>query len=1449
MTYKASLLRCITKVFACNCDTNKRCNSGELVKHCNFGILISSIRDCLEAAYDVKRSQEQKIKELISEKAWKEKKLESLLFEQLKEFYCSQSKIETFVEGRILSIEDISMRLAIIIGSKEKKVKEEQDGTQQSAKDDRYPNYETMYCHKEPIKIEGLFQHTKLKQKKEKRIIVWGAAGAGKTTCLHHIAYEWANGRLWTEFKAVFWICLRNLNTDCYPHVSGDEEDYDVYYLIAKECRLLSEEYNLDLVTFRSLLTNKEFINNTLLFLDGYDELPDIADRGYLASAFRQLQEIFPHVLISSRPQSVTFIQDSVEVEILGFDRKNINQYVRNFYDQISKSSELSSEKLQNRLKDLHDVLKHNPLIYSLSCIPINLELLCCLYFFGEGVDAKALMNITSFYYHIINWLCKRFLRSVKSEVSSANIHEVDIYDHSKISPLISMLKEVAWDSMDKNTLYFPQNKIRADFFDDIISFGLLEVQNQMANFINSSFQEYFAAMYLANYYIQGQSNKIKKEVVRNKLVPRYGLVFEMIAGYLSILDKEEALQKFFDDLLSEPYDLAVNYELNLLSRCFKECKNPSIIKQYPRFIEFAAGYIQNNWLISKHSIAQLLAYNHDLLSQEKIYSVILKVLSQCEIILYKEDSKKLSTLALDIANTSFLKNTETKVQNVRRDINSFLVEIAQVNHKLAKHVINIFTNIINTVVSENYIVERYTATDLKEICQSEMASEKTVITIVNVLTETLSNSEVLARRNTAKALLEICRLDKASEEIISSVTKTLINALNDADKIVRISTFDSLCDISQLEKVSEEIVMIIIKVVKEALSNLSEIERIRMDATEVLDEIYRSEKVSKEIEKDIEKTLITALSDANNWVRVCAFTALGNVCKSGKVFEETLMKTIKAIKESLGDTDVFVQQHASEALGDICKSEKAYEETLNDVAKTLTNDLSNENEYVRMGVAKALGEMCRSAKVSEEIVIDVVKALSQSLSDANEDARYYAAHSLYDIFQSDHVSEETITEIAKTLTEALSDKNGYGINNIVEVLGKICESEKASEETITNVVNALTDALSDACRNVRNNIAKILVNICRSDKVSEEIVATVAKALIEALGNKNGYDRSDIAEALGGICLSKKISEEIVIAIVKTLNEALGDTGEYVRSCAVRALGEICQSEKVSEKTLLAIVKALGETLVDADKYIIMGAAKALGEICRSKKVSEDIVKAIIKALKDALKGTDEHVRLAFLGWVGQSEKIPEEIVIVILKAINASLKDADKYVRQDAAKALLPICKSKNSSESEVMFILKILKEALSDPYVRRYASDALCSICRSENDSEEIKTALTKSLVDALSKPGKYVRICVSDALSRIKQADKVFAELVSKNINVGNLLVEKKYIDYILKNVNILASMDTCKYAIRLCNNTSLPFSCSKDKIYVAGREHYFENSKLTFDALVEANIFGMVKWRE
>ena len=1058
--------------FPCNCNTNKRCNSG---------VSISRIRDCLKNAYDTEISQEQKIQKLIDdEKVYKTTKLEDLLCEHLKKNYCSQAEIETLIEKRTLSIEDIYVRLALIKEEENKEVK-----GQKIPEDGRMPTYETLYDPKEFIELEKLFQNEELKQSQAKRMLLFGAAGVGKTTCIHQIAHEWANGRLWNEFKAVFWICLRNLNLEYYP---PREKDYDAYDLISKECKILSKESGLDLSTFRFLMEKEEFRNYTLLVLDGYDELPPIAYKGYLSDAFQQLKKIFPHILISSRPQSVSFIKNPVKMEILGFDRKGVDQYIEKFHKQISKTSELPKKKLEQSLESLRSLLAEKPLLHSLSCIPINLELLCCLYFFDEQVNSNALTTITSLYSSIINWLCKRFLlRHEITQDSAADICELkNICDHSKISPLMSILKEVAWYAMDKNMLYFPSNKIKADSFNSIRSLGLLKVKNKMVNFLHLTFQEYFAAAYLANYYIEGKSNDVKKNIAKNKLIPRYALVFEMTAGYLSSLDDEKALQKFFDDLLSEPYDLAVNYELNLLARCFEECQNPSIITQYPKFIEFAADYIQNNWIISSHSIAQLLKYNPRLLYQEKTSQVILEILNKGEeIVLSKQDNQKLSEFAKDITTNSTSLNN-IKIVHVRTEVIRFLVEIAQVSQELCIKVINIFIKALNN--SNHREIRKSAASALGNILQSYKFSKDTIMTLVNALINGLNDADENVQINAVEALGKLSQYNKVSENIIKIVTQVLSEFLIKTSVFVRTEATNALCDIMQSKHVLSETITNVANFLIKSLNNKESAGRIA--ANKVLGKIILSKSISSETLNDVIAALVKTLGDSDNNIRKSAFFALS---------EMKVTEVIAALNATMGYFDKYARRHAIEALVNIGLSDKASEDTKKNIIIVLKKALDDTSEDVRRHAINALVDVGISDKVSENIAKNIVIVLTSALDNTNEDIHRHAIEALGNIGRSNKVSEDTAQNIVITFTKFLNNKDENVRRNAIEALVNIGRSDKVSEDTAQNIVMILTKALKDTSEDVRRQSINALVDIGNSDKVSEDTAQNIVMILTKA--------------------------------------------------------------------------------------------------------------------------------------------------------------------------------------------------------------------------------------------------------------------------------------------------------------------------------------------------------------
>jgi predicted NACHT family NTPase len=108
-----------------------------------------------------------------------------------------------------------------IIGENEKQDKKKEVKAQLGL--DNYgitPTYEAIFEPKEPIDLDKLFER-ELKSVFQKRALIQGSAGVGKTTLCQHIAYRWAQGNLFQEFQYLFWLPLRRLNDKHYPSATN----------------------------------------------------------------------------------------------------------------------------------------------------------------------------------------------------------------------------------------------------------------------------------------------------------------------------------------------------------------------------------------------------------------------------------------------------------------------------------------------------------------------------------------------------------------------------------------------------------------------------------------------------------------------------------------------------------------------------------------------------------------------------------------------------------------------------------------------------------------------------------------------------------------------------------------------------------------------------------------------------------------------------------------------------------------------------------------------------------------------------------------------------------------------------------------------------------------------------------------------------------------------------
>ncbi|CAF1431697.1 unnamed protein product, partial [Adineta ricciae] len=212
----------------------------------------------------------------------------NIRFELIKYEYLCNSKIERFMNPAVTFPIDQSYINLAIVETKETREKEEKlKGTQNIGT--IIDTYEDIYGSKTPIKVKDIFEKCK---DQNKRILVFGRAGIGKSTFCRYAAYQWATGAIWSEYELVVLVPLRSLTG---PKYNANKE----YNLVD----ILINQYFFDRslsVEEKNTLENKIHTGRILWLLDGYDEIVQETS-SHLQNLLEQLLKT-PHHIVTSRP-------------------------------------------------------------------------------------------------------------------------------------------------------------------------------------------------------------------------------------------------------------------------------------------------------------------------------------------------------------------------------------------------------------------------------------------------------------------------------------------------------------------------------------------------------------------------------------------------------------------------------------------------------------------------------------------------------------------------------------------------------------------------------------------------------------------------------------------------------------------------------------------------------------------------------------------------------------------------------------------------------------------------------------------------------------------------------------------------------------------------------------------------------------------------------------------
>ncbi|XP_072420837.1 uncharacterized protein [Chiloscyllium punctatum] len=351
--------------------------------------------------------------------------------------------------------------------------------------------------------------------------VVFGAAGIGKSTLLQKIIHDWANGRIYQEFKFVFQLNFpqlnsinvkTNLNTlilNSYPYLASKleyiwEDPGSILFIFDDLDKFDSGVDFIDLERCKDP-QNQCFDTNSLHWVS---DIARCLIQGYLLHGCS--------ILVTSRPWkmgNLTKTKINLRGEILGFTSKSIKQYFR----QCFADEQLATSVLES--------IQQNETLYTMCYNPLYCAVLSSLLTtrLKEREKQGPLLVPNS------------------TEMFSAYITELLARCHCDERNLCSQLMklgEVAWKGVSSKTIVFDSDQINQHKLED-------------SNFISSFMREIGESHRFAYTFNQSVLQDFIAAVAKCLTTSSKGLIRQLDEGFTCSDNRFEIFSRFLIGLLS----------------------------------------------------------------------------------------------------------------------------------------------------------------------------------------------------------------------------------------------------------------------------------------------------------------------------------------------------------------------------------------------------------------------------------------------------------------------------------------------------------------------------------------------------------------------------------------------------------------------------------------------------------------------------------------------------------------------------------------------------------------------------------------------------------------------------------------------------------------------------------------------------------------------------------
>lgn len=1068
--------------------------------------------------------------------------------------------------------------------------------------------FEQIYGMETTIDIKDIFKRC---QYQEKQILIYGLAGIGKSTFCQYIAYRWAVDSYWPQYELLVLIHLRYLTGNQYPPLPLGQS-YSLIDLVKRQL------FPYDLSESDEKFLKERFNpSKTLWILDGYDEIVQNVP-SHLECLLQQLLKTENHIL-TSRSYMNTLSYD-VQMEITGFTDKNIEEYMKQFFNQMKNEVDNISVKSD----ELFAFLRSNPSVWCVAHIPLNLELICSVWIDKDRSEIEKL-TVTKLYDMMVEWICRRHLKA--QNISTLNLRKKELYQCCQKE--LTFLETLAFNAMAINTIIIQptllektldETNISLRKHQHILNIGFLKTMNRHGigtqietskdhYFIHPSFQEFFAARYLITLLKESSNQQAIEFIEFQKYNQRFQSVFAFASGLFNESDARLCTNIFWNALFDKSLDLVGIRYMQFIISCIEENKTRSTNPRYTELLEWIVKCIKHN-IVTKNTKNKIVL-KHISQSLQRAQSVTCHPMLMDELsnLLCSDDKDIKITIftfiaTLNISNPSsaLITTVANALDDDREDVRqNACIALGNLSQRVGTNDMMI-SKILNLLEDGNGYVRLRACQVLWKI-DEKIFKDK----VINKLVNLLGDKDANVRRRTCQILGQIGE-KIATNEVINK----LVSLLQDENIYVTRRARQTLERIGK-KGATDEVVGKLMTVLGDKN------EYVRENACEVLWKIGKVISTDEMISK-----LVSGLEDNNENVRENAWAVLWKMGEKAAT-NEVIVKLLRAFKNE----NKYVRQNAWAVLWEMNRNTVAnekinkFESALvneNDIVeedvciilwkirnKTVTNEMTSkvvtmleyENAYVRASACITLGQIGVKEAMSE-----VINKLVDTLSDKNEYVRDTVCVALREI--GIRISTD---KVVSKLVNVLSDDNSYVRAGACIVLENIGEKAATDE-----VISKLLDTLADNIENVKWNACKAL------GKMGEKGATNEVIRKLMTMANNGNYYASDLAwEAIENLLSSSNVTIRLSPRLIIDL--CMSERGsDCLKSVSIDEFIEnfftTKSSEWLSALTPFMLLRGAAVTVLK-DKLVIYSEEEPLERYAQSLQLLEQLTEAFTDQAK----------------------------------------------------------------------------------------------------------------------------------------------------------------------------------------------------------------------------------------